>query len=106
MKCLLLHSSVLTVMRSGLIIVGVVLAAVALSEARSPPRPEACTADWNPVCGVDNKTYGNACMARSKYVDSTKSYLVFTHMKIQYTIIVSTCILYLPVKLPFSMKRH
>lgn len=59
-------------MRSGLIIVGVVLAAFAFSEARSPPGPQACTADWDPVCGVNNKTYGNACMARAKYVDSTK----------------------------------
>lgn len=39
----------------------------ALSEARSPPGPVACTADWSPVCGVDNETYDNACMARAKY---------------------------------------
>nr|XP_022311459.1 serine protease inhibitor dipetalogastin-like [Crassostrea virginica] len=40
----------------------------ALSEARSPPGPVACTADESPVCGVDNETYGNACMARAKGV--------------------------------------
>lgn len=62
-------------MKSALIIVGVVLAAVALGDARSPPRPQVCTMDWRPVCGVDNKTYGNACMARAKYVDSTELYL-------------------------------
>lgn len=56
-------------MKTGLIIVGAVLAAVALCDARSPPRPQVCTADWKPVCGVDNKTYGNVCMAKAKYVD-------------------------------------
>ena len=26
-------------------------------------KPDACTADYTPVCGCDDKTYGNACMA-------------------------------------------
>jgi len=28
----------------------------------------ACTADWNPVCGVDNKTYSNECFAKAAKV--------------------------------------
>ena len=27
--------------------------------------PEICTMDYNPVCGCDDKTYSNACMANA-----------------------------------------
>ena len=28
--------------------------------------PEACTTQYDPICGCDNNTYGNACEAASK----------------------------------------
>lgn len=29
-------------------------------------KPEMCTMDWNPVCGCDGRTYGNACAAAAE----------------------------------------
>jgi hypothetical protein len=36
---------------------------ICTSAGRCAPRPDACTADWTPVCACDGRTYSNACTA-------------------------------------------
>jgi hypothetical protein len=38
-------------------------------EGTCKTKPEICTHNWDPVCGCDDKTYGNSCAAAAKGVN-------------------------------------
>jgi len=40
-----------------------------LGEPAKKVKPEVCTMQWDPVCGVDGKTYGNMCMLEGAGVE-------------------------------------
>jgi hypothetical protein len=41
------------------------------SDCKGKPNPDcACTEQYVPVCGCDNKTYGNACVAKCAGIKS------------------------------------
>lgn len=56
-----------------LILVLLLILGCSAQEKRAPSSktPCICTMDYNPVCGIDGKTYANACAAKCENIEYT-----------------------------------